>query len=1366
MFTASSSRASSARAAVVERLRRVLFSPSRLLTAGTLACVLACGGFAAAQDSYIFTHSPTAEDANHMVQVEDGNEIPTYYKSYADDKIDWNVGETVTVEGLYYKAKTNGDGYLNLVKEDAISEADKQDQQKYQLVYVYKGKVENDPQAYNKDELDFSRLVTKSEYATFPDADKALFDAYYVEYDIDPATGLRKLYTETDVIAAGETVKGFTEYFDSMAHSQDSLALSTVEYKKKLVGASTTKVGGGQAVVGDGSPNSVVNITVNGGVLEFKGATTLTGTGDVTKDQTYGDAATLRFADNAVIDAGATLTNGEGGYVKFGGNAEINGAYISQYRDSKLLELPDLEENSTDFIGKTVVNGLLVVADAEFDDELILKAGSESYLYGETDFGAQSVVATTADGKVGLAHGVTVENGATLYAGARNLDNATVKIDEGGNVVFTNVNDVDKNENHAVDVVVKRDKNGKFVVDENGKFVVELVVNKNYEPWDGYDWVRTLDEDGTPTDLTVDNTYEKMVKTVRNTELTGGLKDDVNSSSFVGGGTITIRGELDPPSTIDGNQYVQTDFFTIFNGDKSGFTGDTNVERGALVLAGVSHRDTQEYAAKKEAYEAAANAYNQAQTQYENGEISQADLEAAQKAADDARLALLDALPQVKQEYGQKGSGTFAVHGVTLGDAKKMTNGRLALWRDTLNGELTPGDEENYKPSLETAPILSAGKLDFQGYVEVTQDADADGNPIMKETTKHKKESGLGAQIVFNTAFSFDNKELAQQDVKDLFEAGYVKDKTTEYEGYHPDLVTDIASARTLATLNADEIAFSESNYIWYDDVSRLKGSADMTLNLNAPTIKIYTDDTADRFGSSVALGEDTDDAGNVVGRYYNVNAGNTEALRKLFDKPLVNATITANAAETGTDGYQVKLNASQVADFAEKIGHEKFGSDYFSELFPDGLNDNAKKIAREIDGMRHTATNSEQEKYNRTFNEALYNEDNADKVAQTLYNLSLLGFTTPQLFVHYGNPVSPFFGGSAISAVSRRGQDEDERVVTNDNDQRRAEAESALAKEKEEDAGPTRGVWASYTYTNVAGDSYDDGGPMPGYDLERSGIIGGVRRQYDATLSGGLFFGLTTPEVGSTFSLGNSLIGDGRMSTKMEMTDFQFAGHLEKVFADNWELSLFVGGGMQKMDWERDLTFDNTYYRYKSTGDGNTLTGTAYLAYRWNVDKNWTLRPTIGLDSEHSWLYAFKEEGEAGELRNGYVHMKSLAQPYRFDQTYYNRNLARVGFTLAYDGDQGWAGLNGRMFYSTQLGGKPCPMISYSAVAGENVVSLATTEKMSTHVMGSDAFSVGGGGYMHLNKAKTLTANGDINSIWYKNATTLNVTGGVSYRY
>ncbi|MBR4104976.1 MAG: autotransporter outer membrane beta-barrel domain-containing protein, partial [Thermoguttaceae bacterium] len=1290
-------RASYARAAVVERLRRLLFSPSRLLTAGTLACVLACGGFAVAQtpDPYIFTHRPTAEDADYMVQVEeDGNEISTYYKSYGADKINWSVGETVTVEGLYYCAKTNENGCLQLAP--TVDAPD--DKQKYQLVYVYAGDANS--QGYDADKLGFDKLITESAYAEFDDEEKKLFKAYYVEYEIDPATGLRKLYSETDVqakLAAKESVVGYTEYFN------DRTYLSHAAYNANVDDRSITKEGGGTTQI-NGDVHFVKNLTVNGGTLNISGATLINGEEtqkeSVVKSQAYGDATTLSL-DLGVIAQGATLTNADG-YVRFGkrdenqnpvGGAIIQGAYVSQKINPGLSDLAEWSQSSSNFIGETIVGetGRLVVADAGFGSQLTLSGGSESYLYGDTSFHSQSV-----DVNGVLKHGVDVQKYATLYAGARNLDNATVNVD--GDLIFTNVNDKfkftdeetkEEKEANVVDVVVNKDKNGSVTG-------VDLVVNENYHPEKYYEPIVTYDENGVATDLTDDNTYEKMIESVRDTEARGDWKDDVNSSSFTGGGTITIAAQM---PLVSDNQpyYVQTDFFTILNGDKSGFTGDTNVKLGALVLTSSSYLDTQDYENAQEAYNNDPN-----NVTHDN---------------------FFDALPKVAQQYGTKGKGTFTVHGVTVesGDASEATNGRLVLWRDTLNGKLTqdPDDADDYAKSLETAPILSADKIDFQGFV------DKDGN------TRHRNESGLGAQLVFNTAFTFENE--------DLYAAGnsadYVRDETPEYKTakdgdgvpLHPNLVTDIHSARALATLNANEIAFSESNYIWYDDVSCLKGTADMTLNLNAPTIKIYTDDTANRFGDSAMLVSDMDPS---KGNMYVINGNNpeqTDALKALFDKPLVNATVTLNSSSDSTDasapsGYQVKLNASDVKDFAKN---------HTSAKYYKGMSEDDQKTAADLDALRHTAQSTDPNALKRhKFFESLYNEDNADKVADTIHNVGLLGFTTPQIFVHYGNPVSPFFAGSAISAASRRGQDENERVVTNDNDKRRAEAESAI-EDKEEDAGPTRGVWASYTYTNVEGDSYYDGGIKPGYDLERSGIIGGVRRQYDATRSGGFFFGLTTPEVGSASSIGE---GQERMISKMEMTDFQFAGHLEKVIADNWELSLFVGGGMQKMDWERGVEFDGMKYVYKSTGDGNTLTGTAYLAYRCALDDNWTLRPTIGLDSEHSWLYAFEETGDAGELRDDNTQMILLAQPYRFAQTYYNRNLGRVGFTVAYDGDQGWAGLNGRAFYSTQLGGKPCPMISYSAVTSGEVIPFATSERRSTHVMGSDAFSVGGGGYMHLN--------------------------------
>ena len=54
----------------------------------------------------------------------------------------------------------------------------------------------------------------------------------------------------------------------------------------------------------------------------------------------------------------------------------------------------------------------------------------------------------------------------------------------------------------------------------------------------------------------------------------------------------------------------------------------------------------------------------------------------------------------------------------------------------------------------------------------------------------------------------------------------------------------------------------------------------------------------------------------------------------------------------------------------------------------------------------------------------------------------------------------------------------------------------------------------------------------------------------------------------------------------------------------------------------------------------------------------------------------------------------------------------------------------------------------------------------MASHEMGDSSLTVGGGGFMHLNPLKTLTATGAVNAIWYDNAQTFNVTGGVSYRF
>ncbi len=67
-----------------------------------------------------------------------------------------------------------------------------------------------------------------------------------------------------------------------------------------------------------------------------------------------------------------------------------------------------------------------------------------------------------------------------------------------------------------------------------------------------------------------------------------------------------------------------------------------------------------------------------------------------------------------------------------------------------------------------------------------------------------------------------------------------------------------------------------------------------------------------------------------------------------------------------------------------------------------------------------------------------------------------------------------------------------------------------------------------------------------------------------------------------------------------METTDFQFAGRLEKVFADVWELVLYAGGGAQSMDRERDADLTNGgYNKYAADGSGTLFAGTIYLSHR-----------------------------------------------------------------------------------------------------------------------------------------------------------------------
>jgi len=587
------------------------------------------------------------------------------------------------------------------------------------------------------------------------------------------------------------------------------------------------------------------------------------------------------------------------------------------------------------------------------------------------------------------------------------------------------------------------------------------------------------------------------------------------------------------------------------------------------------------------------------------------------------------------------------------------------------------------------------------------------------ETDPTKAPSVTAASVQFNNGYDYD------YNVGDAYDGRTIEQIVTGgarlwIDTSYRDADGNAAQVdRKLGAIHADNIVFGDQMKIWYDGISSVDSNVALTFELDADKIKLDSSEYEAGIVNSNMVDATPEDVENLFGA-----------------AQLVDATFAQTSADSAAG--VVTVRAKDVADYAAE----------------QKMSERERELAAKLDGARLEGGRA------LGFYDALYNETDETKVRQTIHNLSLLGYNMLNAQGHFGNPTSSFFGGSSVSGEAKRGQD----VERDWTPEPQPEQKSEIAKPSN-DYNPSRNVWAAYTHTAVDGDAYDFGGVTThGYKLRRDGVVGGIRRQIDATTSGGLFFGLSSPEVRSANALEG---GYGVVGSAMEMTDFQFAGHFEKVLADVWELAVYVGGGTQSMDWERFANFGpdaGGFYQYEAEGSGNTFTGTIYLSYRADVNNALTLRPTIGVDSEHSWLYGFSETatlagaGSGSVLLNPYMDM--FAQNYTYAKTYYNRNTARAGLSLAYtDPRCGLIGLNGRVFYGVKLGGDDAPELTYYSDAYR-------WDDMASHEMGDSSLNVGGGGFMHLNRQKTLTATGDVNAIWYKNAQTFNVTGGVSYRF
>jgi len=397
---------------------------------------------------------------------------------------------------------------------------------------------------------------------------------------------------------------------------------------------------------------------------------------------------------------------------------------------------------------------------------------------------------------------------------------------------------------------------------------------------------------------------------------------------------------------------------------------------------------------------------------------------------------------------------------------------------------------------------------------------------------------------------------------------------------------------------------------------------------------------------------------------------------------------------------------------------------------------------------------------------DAIYNENNEEKVKQTISNLGHNNGLVNILGVgnNLGMVGSSFFGGglSSMGGVTQRGQEE--------------QAENPVSADplptKEEDPNKWT-AWASYSHSSINASSYQDGGTIDGYDVRRTGILTGLRKTLSDTFSMGVLFAYSAPELnqsgafnsyewkqekdGKTFT---SQVIQNSYHSNIEMDDFQFALHFEKMLGRNWQLSAFLGGGAQTLEWNRKMWVDKLY---EFTGDttGNTLTATIYLIKNLQLSKNFSLMPTVGLDSEHSWLWGFREKGEGIEdLGMNLTNILATDQSYR--RMTYSRQTFRIGTTATLTSPSNIYGFSGRIFYGRQISDKESATLEYT----NDFLNNKSYFSVDGHKMGRDSWNLGFGGYMYLNTAKTLTIKADYNTIMYRNSSTQNVTAGLQWRF
>jgi len=503
-----------------------------------------------------------------------------------------------------------------------------------------------------------------------------------------------------------------------------------------------------------------------------------------------------------------------------------------------------------------------------------------------------------------------------------------------------------------------------------------------------------------------------------------------------------------------------------------------------------------------------------------------------------------------------------------------------------------------------------------------------------------------------------------------------------------------------MGTINANVAIIGSKTQVWYDGISKIDSDKPLSITFNT---KILSKDGLTPLKRNEAK----------------------EYIENIFGQAaLVDATYNlANGS--------ISITPRDVADFAAEQNMTRDEQDY----------------AAVIDENRLEAEDG----YS-NFYDALYNENSDSKVRQTIHNLANgSGIENVMMLTsHMGNPGSVFFGGmTTMGGASTRGQEE----------QPESSNPVSAAPQSYQQQDPNRWTaWANYSHSAINGSAYvKDGIRKDGYDVRRTGILTGLKNNLSDTFSMGVLFAYSSPEL-SQNGFYESDSGNDRYFTNIEMNDFQLALQFNKLLPRNWHLSAFVGGGAQSLDWKRNVIVDNTGYQFTGDTDGNTLTATFYLSKHLQMTETFALMPTIGFDTEHSWMDGFSEKGN--DMNDPAHILSATASKYNYDNIAYDRQTFRVGLIASAQSPTNIFGASARVFYGRQLNDEEAATVH---------IWNDTFKKgfdVEGNAMGKDSWNFGFNGYMYLNTAKTLTLTADYNTILYRNASMQNVTAGLQWRF